>query len=136
MNYRAACRAIGVLRLKGFIERRGDGHLYYVSHDDWMKTHPGQCTKREILPWQECTDPVVGEIYKIAGGKIRVQEWQIKAIRKYAGGDAKFIEEFRNEMELVAPRRVPGGNWEGTSPRQCFIRVYKRLRDSARAAAG
>lgn len=129
MNYEAARRSLKQLRKFGFVELETDGHLRYVPHDEWAKAHPGKCTTRDLFHWQESTDPLVGEIWKISKSKIRLMDWQIEAVRKHIADDALFIQEFRNEMAAASARRVPGGDWGGTSPKACFWRVYNRLKD-------
>jgi hypothetical protein len=129
MNYESVRRSFKVLRKMGFFGLR-DGNPYYVSHDDWAATHPGMCAQREMFPWQDCSDPFIGQIWSIAGGKIRVVDWQIAAIRKYIG-EAVFLEEFKIEMASANLKRVPGGDWSGTSPKSVFWNVFRRLKDDA-----
>ena len=102
-------------------------HYRYVSHDDWAKTHPDQCTKRELLPWQVETDPLVGRIYAACGGKIGVFENQIIAIRKLGITDEEFLGTLRKEIAEAKERRALG-EYGGTSAKQCFWRVFNELK--------
>lgn len=127
MNYEAARRTIGVLVKIGFLRRDSEGPLHYVSHNEWVKHHAGKCTNRELLPWQETADPFVGKVWKIAGGKIRVVDWQVAAIEKFIGKDF-FLVEFQKSMDEAVQRRVPGGDWSRSSPKAVFWDVFNRLK--------
>jgi hypothetical protein len=127
MNYEATRRVFKVLRKLGFIERLADAKFRYVPHEEWTEKNPGRCAARELLPWQEGSDPFVGKIWQIAGGKIRVVDWQIAAIRKYVGEES-FLMEFEQEMHAAALKRVPGGDWRGTASKAIFWQVFNRLK--------
>jgi hypothetical protein len=128
MNYEATRRAFKVLRKLGFIELLPGDKFGYVPHDEWAAAHPGECQTRELFPWQDCSvvDPIVGEIWKIAGGKIRLVDWQIEAIHKYVGAD-KFLREFEQEM-LAAGLRREEKQYFGTAPKSIFWAVFHRLK--------
>lgn len=127
-DYETVRRAFKVLRKMGFLEMDAEDNYRYIPHDAMVAKNPGKCTKRELLPWQECTNPFVGKIWSISGGKIRLVEWQINLFEKFIGNEELFINEFRLEMDAATARRVPGGDWVGTSPKACYLRVFERLK--------
>ena len=61
-------------------------------------------------------------------------EWQVNAVHKYIGDEALFLREFEKEMAEAQSRRVPGGDWQGTSPKSCFWRVYQNLKVARESA--
>lgn len=121
-NYETVRRAFRTLRKMGWL-KKVDGKWYYVDHESWAMAHPDQCRVRELLPWQGATDPFVGKLWSIADGKIRVYENTIKAIRKMAS-DEEFLREFEQEMESAKARRA-AREYEGTSPKACFWKVFR-----------
>jgi hypothetical protein len=131
MNYESTRRSFKVLRAKGWIERLADGNHRYVTHDEWERSHPGKCAKRELLPWQESANPFVGKIWAVSGGKILLQEWQIREFGKYVTDEQLFIGEFQKEMDAAKARQVPGGDWSGTSPKACYMRAFNRFKEGA-----
>jgi DNA-binding transcriptional regulator YhcF (GntR family) len=130
MNYEATRRVFKVLRKLGFIELLTEGKFSYVSHEEWAEKNPGKCAARELLPWQECSDPFVGKIWQIAGGKLRVLDWQVAAIRKHVGEES-FLLEFEQQINESVKKRIPGGDWRGTASKAIFWQVYNRLKGTA-----
>ena len=131
-TYNVTVRNFRTLRQIGLIKKKEGNQWEYIRHDDWAEAHLGKCQVREQFPWQETADPFVGAIWKIAKGKIRVSEGVIKTIRKVAT-DEEFLHLFEYEINLAEARRVPGGDWSGTSPKACFWKAYRLLRERKEA---
>jgi hypothetical protein len=122
-SYETVRRAFRTLVKMGWLARDGQNYVY-VPHEQWAKSHTGQCHVRgELLPWEESADPFIGKIWKLSEGKLRVYEKMIVAARRVAT-DEQFLAEFEQEIAAAKARRIPGGDWHGTNAQACFWRVY------------
>lgn len=128
-SYQSVLRAFRNLTKMGWLERDKDGYRY-VPHWLWAERNKGKCCGRgTLLPWQESPDEFVGKIWKASGGKLRVHAGMVAAARKYCT-EEQFLHDFQHEMDSATANRVPGGDWQGTSPKQCFWRVVKFFKEA------
>jgi len=122
-SYSVIHRVFKKLVKKGWLTYdKKNRHYWYVSHADWSRKHQGQCNVRELAPWQEDTDPFVGCIYAECAGKVKLFERQVAWFRKLAS-EEEFLRKLRELMAEAKAKRVPGGDWSGTSPKQVLWRT-------------
>src|SRR6266851_1538537 len=107
-NEETTRRVIANLKRKGWLEKRGDEKWYYVSHDERAKKYPGDCKVRPLLEWQVETDPLVGELYALSGGKLRVYPKLVEALRKLCADDTRIIDVFKQSLAHAAKKRAAG----------------------------
>jgi len=129
-SYEATRKAFHVLRKLGFLESIQPGYYKYVDHKEWAAKHPGQCRVRVQLPWQEEVDPLVGKMYALSGGKLRMMPYQVAALRKFADNDdAMILRLFTTEIEAAIDARGRGKH-DGQSPNSCRHRVFVHLKNA------
>lgn len=131
-DYETVRRVFRKMEKAGWLERRGDGELYYVDHATWAERHPDQCYKRAVLVWENETDPFVGKLWAVAGGKLHLYPGHVVAARRVAN-DEEFIEAFQKEF-MAAQERKAAGQYDGTGAKACFFRVLKVFRQRAMTA--
>lgn len=131
-DYETVRRVFAKMRRHGWLERRADGHLYYIPHDVRAKKYPDECCKRDLVSWQNDTDPLVGKLFAIAGGRLHLYENHVKAIR-FVATDEEFVAAYQKEFTEAKLRRE-SGNYEGTSPTKCLWRVYGRFKQRKQPA--
>jgi hypothetical protein len=131
-DYETTRRVFKGLRKLGFIELLANGNFKYIEHDAWTEKRPDQCYWRETLHWQNDTDPLVGKLYAVAGGKLRLVEQTVVGLRKF-GTDEEIEALFRREVDAANAQRARGGGWTGTSPRECLKRVHFALKEKAQS---
>jgi hypothetical protein len=124
-DYETTRRVFKGLRKMGWLRKLDDGKLYYTSHSIWLETHKAACAKRELLSWQDDTDPLVQELYGISSGKLRLFEKNVVKVRTHAT-DEEILRRFKAEIEASAETRK-NGIYEGTSAQSCWYRVYRFL---------
>jgi|SRR6267142_152046 len=115
-------RVIANLKKKGWLEQRTDGKWYYVSHDERAKKFPHECKERPLLEWQVETDPLVGQLYALSGGKLRVYPNIITSLRKLCSDDTRILDLFQQALAHAEKKRAAGSH-DNTSPRACLYRV-------------
>ncbi len=120
--YEVTRKNFKVLRKLGF---QDNGDHKYIRHDVWAKTHPGQCNKRELIPWQIETDPLVSRLNGLAGGKLRVMENMVASVHRLA--DDEIVELFKQANERAIAMRAQG-LYSGTSPKSVLFQVRKFLK--------
>jgi hypothetical protein len=130
-DYETCRRIFAVMRRDGWLDLRIDRHHYYVPHDIRAEKYPSECCKRELLDWQVDTDPFVGQLHALSGGKLRVFENQVVGFRKIAT-EEEFLEAFRKELAAAEERRK-NGSWDGTSPKSCLWKVATHFNERQRA---
>jgi hypothetical protein len=136
--YEVTRKNFKVLRKLGWLELQDNGDHKYVRHDAWAKTHPGQCNKRELIPWQIETDPLVSRLNGLAGGKLRVMENMVASLHRLADDD-EIVELFKQANDRAMAARAQG-LYSGTSPKSVLFQVRKflkrrseqKLRDAAK----
>jgi hypothetical protein len=129
-SYETTRKAFHVLRKLGFLEAIQPGYYKFIEHREWTKKYPGQCIKRAELPWQGEVDPLVGKMYGMSGGKLRMMPHHVAALRKYANDDdALIVSLFTAEIQasIAAGER---GQYTGNTPNSCRYRVLVQLRNS------
>jgi hypothetical protein len=140
-SYDSVLRALKILRATGWLIRppghRSIDHIW-VDHKTWSEQHPGQCIKRELLPWQETMathDPLVARLYAASKGQLRLRENVVVGIHKL-NDDDRFVEMYVKELAAAAAKRQRG-DWSQTSNESCLWRVYRYLkaRKKTQAAA-
>lgn len=129
--YETVRRDFAVLRKLGWLKMRDDRQQLFVTHEEWEKEHPGQCYKRDLIHWQVNTDHLVGTLYALSDGKLRVMEHHMAGIRKY-GSDEEIEAEFKKAMQRSKELRDKG-IYSGTSARAMFYNVKKLLEGRHRA---
>jgi hypothetical protein len=117
-NYEVTRRTFSNLRKMGWLKLDDEGKTWYVPHDAWAAAHPDKCNARELLPWQEETDPLVHALWAASSGKLRVMAGAIKTLRQHAT-DEEIIEAFKRTLEFAADGKKRGV-YEGSSPQSCF----------------
>lgn len=130
-------RVIANLKKKGWLEER-DGKWYYISHDKRAKKFPHECKERPLLEWQVETDPLVGQLYALSGGKLRVYPNIIASLRKLCPDDTRILDVFQQALNHAEKKRA-AGSYEGTSPRACLFRVrqfFVNLKEKGLADTG
>lgn len=134
-KYEVTRRNFQVLRKMGWLKMREDGDHDFVTHEEWEKAHPGKCNKRELLPWQIETDPLVAKLFQISGGKLKLMENYVVGLRKVAT-DQELISGYTDAMAKAASLRAQG-QYEGTSARVMMKKVYDyyKLRTQRRKVA-
>jgi len=138
-DYETARRVFANLVKMGWLRREFDpkhqrNQFWYINHEDWAAKHPNKCAVRELLPWQVSVDPLVGKIYGILDGEIRLYEHHVIALRKFAT-DEEFLRTLTMEMAAVRDRRGRGDKL-GTSSPSVFWRVFKFLKQKAQSPVG
>jgi hypothetical protein len=123
-QYETVRRNFKTLHRMGWIRYEGE-EIFYVSHADWAAANPGKCVKVDELPmpWDNGkADPLVGQIWAVAGGKIHLHDGVLKGIRKYTTDD-DFLFEFRNAMAEGRAKRLEG-IYHHTAPKQIFWNTF------------
>lgn len=126
IQYEVTRRNFKVLRKLGWLELLDNGDHKYIAHEAWAKTHPGQCNKRELIPWQIETDPLVGKLYAVSGGKLRVMENVAASLHRLAD-DEEIVKLFTEAYGRATVARQ-NGLYSGTSPRSVLFQVLKFLK--------
>jgi hypothetical protein len=129
-SYKGTCNAFKMLRKHGWLIQTDDGHHHLVTHEEWVKTHPNQCVKRDLFHWQETmatTDPLVARLYAASQGKLRMFERQVQSIHAL-GCDDEVVRLYVKELAAMAEKRKRTGDWSGTGNEACLSRVYKHLK--------
>jgi len=139
-NYSSVQKAFTSLRRLGWLEWKDPlkgkaseiKEFRYISHDEWVKTHPDKCCKRDLLPWQDQqTDPLVGRLYAICSGKLRVYEWQVAGLRKLATSDDEICLMLEAAVTAAKVKQA-AKQWSNTSPKSCLWQVRQALEEKAR----
>jgi hypothetical protein len=133
-NYESTRRVFANLRKMGWLELRPDGKMNYVSHEKWAAKLPGKCKERPLLDWQVDTDPLVGKLFALSSGKLRVFEKQVTAIRKFGASDERILDLFGQAL-VHAQRKKEKGFYDGTSVKSCFWRVFNFLKEKQQEGA-
>jgi hypothetical protein len=128
-DYETTRRIFKKLRNNGWLELRKDGLLYYVPHEKRAQKYK-DCHQRQMVSWQNETDPLLGLLYGIAGGRLKLTESALKHIRKYCGSDARIAELYQQEINAATDRKARG-EYSDTSPLKCFWKVRDCLREQA-----
>lgn len=72
-----------------------------VTHEEWLKTHSGQCFERETMPWDfDKKDPLGRALYRLSNGKIKWYPEQLKALRKGGATDSEIEATYRRMVEV------------------------------------
>jgi hypothetical protein len=95
---------------------------FWVSHDEWEKSNPNQCTVRKLAIWQNEIDPLINKVYALCDGKIRLYEGHVAAMRKLAT-DEEILEQFRAEVMLAKHARA-NKQFSGTSPKSVWWNTF------------
>jgi hypothetical protein len=111
----------------------GGRAYFWIDHTTWAAEHPGKCCERSPLVWENEADPLVGKLYAICNGKLRLYEGHVAGIKKLAS-DEEILELFRKEVEAAKAKRARG-EFGGTAPKEVFFRVYRFLKRRPRPAA-
>ncbi len=130
-KYEVTRRAFKTLRRLGWLElvpEKGRDAHRWVGHEEWVEKHPDACRARPMLPWQIETDPLVGKLYAISGGKLRVFEPWLISMRKNAKSDDEIEALVREGMRQAGISRV-AGDWVGTSPKSVLREVMRHLKE-------
>jgi hypothetical protein len=130
-DYETQRRVFKGLRSQGWFELLPDNQYRYIAHDAWAEKHPGKCNVRELLPWQIETDPLVGHLYAVTGGKLRIYENMLIGMRKLAT-DEEILALFKTEWQ-EAQNRKARGDWSGTGARSILERVRYLLKTKSEA---
>jgi len=121
------CRCYKHLRNIGLIKALPTkSHYQYVPHDEWAKAHPDACAERPLIHWQEDTDPLVGLVWGISAGKLRLLPNYVAKARQY-GTDQEIVAMFTAEIE-----KAKLGGMFGRSPKACWWRVVRELQRQGR----
>ena len=96
-NYGSTHAAFSGLIKLGWLERIDDRKVRYIDHAEWASRHPRQCNERDILPWQTEPDPLLCQLFAIAGGRLRLQNGHMVSIRKFATEEV-ILELYRKEV--------------------------------------
>ena len=131
-NYRSVTRAFQKLTRLGFLERIDEKTYDYVPHSEWVKTHPNCCAKREVLTWEYAKDPLVGRLYAIAQGNLRLYEGAIIGIRKWGFNDNEILAQYAKQFALAEERKRKGQHSK-TSPVAVFWQTNGILREQSEA---
>jgi hypothetical protein len=128
-DYETVRRIFKQLVKEGWLKPAGNNgnKFWFVSHDDWAEEHPGRCCQRATLTWDNETDPLVGKLYAICDGKLRLYEGHVAGIKKLAG-DEEILERFSKEVQAAKAKRAQK-QFHGTSPLECYWRVYHFLKN-------
>jgi len=126
-SYESVRRAFVGLRRLGWLELESNGNHRWISHKVWAERNPDCCAKRDLLPWQDVTDPLIRQLYAISEGKIRIKEHELVGLRKLASDD--LIALLYRKMFDTAQAMRAKGHYEKTSPRECLWRVRRHLEE-------
>jgi hypothetical protein len=128
-KYESTRRAFHFLVANGWLEPvpNESGTYTYVEHEVWSFKYEGKCMVADVLqPWHGTADPFIGQIWAAAGGKFRCKPHWILGAKKYAP-EAVVLDLFRKEL-AAAKERKARGDWQHTSPGQCFYKVTQHLK--------
>jgi hypothetical protein len=132
-DYEYTRRVFAGLRAKGWIApAKEPGHFLWIHHDDWAAANPGRCFTRELLPWQETADPLVGKLWALSNRKLRCFENMVKQAKALAS-DEEILSLYRQALAEV-PARKKAGIFVDNSAKGCFWRIIKDMK-ARRAAA-
>ena len=123
--YETVRKSLSTLRKLGFLKILPDRTQHWVHHEQWAKAHPDKCNERDLLPWQFETDPLVGRLYAIGGGKIALKPHVISGLRRL-GSDEEIEVLYGQLMKLAEARRVEHG-WSKVNPGIVLWSVRKEL---------
>src|SRR5262249_19994871 len=126
-SYEATRRVFKGLRKLGWLEKISPREDRYITHLEWAETNPGKCTVRELLPWQGDADPLLRQIYGIAGGRIYLKPHVLPGLRKLGVSDDLIVSIFTKNMDAARARRGKG-NYNGTSPKQILWQTFNFIK--------
>lgn len=104
--------------VKNIYELRGRTNVKknrrFITHDQWVKTHPNSCYEREAMPWDgEARDPLGAQLYRISESKLTWHPEELKAMRKNGATDAEIMGMWKQMVDArrgeVKQKRVAGG---------------------------
>ena len=126
-------KAFRMLRKLGWLTRDNDGNHWFVTHEAWAKTFGNDCSKVDLLPWQETlgADPLVSRLYAASSGKLRLYERTVDKIHELEADD-EFVELYRKEIVAAKAKRARG-DWSQTSNESCLWRVIRFLKERQRS---
>jgi hypothetical protein len=130
-SYDGVRKAFTVLRKTGWLIRNDQTkHFTYVSHEEWIKSHPHHCVKRDLMPWQEtlAEDPLVARLYAVSNGRLRLYENMLKRLHKI--DEEALVAQYTKEIAAMREQIRRGGSRQGTSNESCLWRVVKYLQKS------
>jgi hypothetical protein len=104
----------------------------WVSHEEWAKSHAGECVKvaEFLMPWSADADPLCGKLWSAMEGKIRIFENLITHARSCGRSDHE-IETALSQAWQAAKAKRARGEYEGTAAKTVFFATIKALRKAA-----
>jgi hypothetical protein len=104
----------------------------WVSHEEWAKSHPGECVNVEesLMPWSADADPFVGQLWAAMEGKLRMYESLIIHARTCGRPDTEIVAAI-SEAWKVRNAKKARGEYQGTGARTVFFDTIKALKESS-----
>lgn len=104
----------------------------WISHEEWVKSHTGECTKVDelLMPWSVGVDPLAGRLWSAMDGKLRMYEALVTHARSCGRSDSE-IEAAVFEAWQAAKDKKARGEYSGTGAKTVFFATIKRLREAA-----
>ena len=93
-----------------------------LTHKEWMEAHPGKCCSKLKYHYSEVGDPLGNKLWRVTGGRVRFQQWQIDNFRKFNLSDDEVAAIFSDWWNQV------GLNLRVQDVSRCF---YKKLESAA-----
>jgi len=123
-------RVVGRLVAAGWLKATSlEKHYRFVEHDKWAAEHPGVCYNRELLPWQEHVDTLVGKMHAMARGGLWLRDTAVVTLQA-SGSDDEILarwQEILNEAE--ANKRAK--RFSGTGLKACCSRLVNEFKQRA-----
>jgi hypothetical protein len=131
-DYETVRRVFKQLVKTGWLKHGETARNYlWVGHAAWERSHPGKCSVRPTMVWENEADPIVGKLFAIAGGKFRLYPNHLVALRKFASDDV-ILHNYTATVAAAARDKANG--LASKDPRGCFWQVYHRLKLLAKQA--
>jgi hypothetical protein len=101
----------------------------WISHEEWAKSHDGECVKvdERLMPWSADADPLCGKLWSVFEGKIRIYEALLTYARSCGRSDDE-IEDAMSQAWQAAKARKARGEYEGTGVKAVFSATVRALR--------
>lgn len=104
----------------------------WISHEEWAKSHAGECVKVDelLMPWSAEVDSLCGKLWSAMEGKIRIYEALLIHARSCGRSDHE-IEVAIAEAWQAAKAKKARGEHQGTGAKTVFFATIKALREAA-----
>lgn len=108
----------------------------WVSHEQWVATHPGKCFKEtETFHWSMGADKLCAQIFAVLEGQIRLHENDLVAVRKLPIPEKYFLDQLAANW-VDAKARKAAKDFDRTSAKAVFYDTLRFCKDTEPAFLG